>query len=75
MSTPSPEKISISNRFSGLLTDQIEETCPEQNYATKKMSKTPPIILYGIEDVNKLNEVLENVVVKTEFTYRVINKN
>ncbi|CAH2097058.1 unnamed protein product [Euphydryas editha] len=75
MSTPSPEKISISNRFSGLPTDQLEENCPEQSDAYIKTSKPPPIILYGIEDVNKLTELLEGVVNKIEFTYKIVNKN
>lgn len=40
-----------------------------------KVVKPPPIILYGIEDLTKLTDLLEKVVDKTNFVYKIINQN
>ena len=71
VSSPSPEKITVTNSFNVLPTD-VQEV---NSYISKINSKPPPIILYGIEDVNKLTELLENVVNKKDFTFKIINKN
>lgn len=68
----SPEKISTSNRFAGLpINEERQDTQPIE----KKPSKPPPIILYGVEDLNKLTEFLETVAERTTFNYKIINKN
>lgn len=71
--TPSPEPLETSNRYSELLVDPPKD-CTEQ-IKEKRTSKPPPIILYGIEDVNKLTELLETVAEKDEFTYKIVNRN
>ncbi|CAK1588944.1 unnamed protein product [Parnassius mnemosyne] len=71
--TPSPDKIETSNSFDGLTVDLTEEQATEPK--TKKPSKPPPIILYGVEDLNKLTELLESVTEKSHFTYKIINRN
>lgn len=71
VSSPSPDKIDVSNRFRGLPADEKEDDVD----LPKKIPKPPPIILYGIEDVSKLTEVLEGVVSKNDFTYKVVNQN
>lgn len=71
--SPSPDRIEITNRFSGLTVDLTEEA--EQPLQIKKPNKPPPIILYGIEDLNKLTELIEISADKSQFTYKNINKN
>lgn len=74
MSTsPPPEGIKTSNRFSELPIDLTEDH--NSNNLTKKIPKPPPIILYGIDDINKLTELLVTTVQKEQFTYKIINKN
>lgn len=69
--TPSPpQKIETSNRYSALPIDLTEEE-PKQ----KKASKPPPIILYGIDDVNKLTELLLTATERDTFTYKIVNRN
>lgn len=64
-----PEKIPTSNRFNGLKIDSAPEN-PEP-----VQHKPPPILLYGIEDVNKLTTSLLTVVDKAHFTIKIVNKN
>lgn len=64
VSSPSPERITVSNTFSGLPVDQEEDTSIAHSDTVKKFIKPPPIILYGIEDLTKLTELLESVVTK-----------
>lgn len=71
-SSPSPEKIMVANRFSTLPVD-LEENIEKE--AATKIAKRPPIILYGIEDLTKLTELLESVANETDFIYRIINQN
>lgn len=70
-SSPSPEKVNVTNRFTGLPMDEEEE----DSETVKQTPKPPPIILYGIEDVNKLTEILVEVVNKNDFVYKIITKN
>lgn len=71
----SPENITTSNMFSQLPIDLTEEPIATNKPVVKKISKPPPIILYGIEDVNKLTELVETVADKNSFTYRITNRN
>lgn len=71
----SPESIATSNMFSQLPIDLTEEPTATKKNVGKKPSKPPPIILYGIEDVNKLTELVETVADKSSFTYRLTNRN
>ncbi|KAL0810519.1 hypothetical protein ABMA28_003452 [Loxostege sticticalis] len=76
LSTPSPERLEISNRFGGLEIDANQDSSDHMHtQQVKRNNKPPPIILYGIEDVNKLTDLLETVTERTEFTYKIINKN
>lgn len=72
LQSPSPEKITTSNRFSELPLDSKE---PTKEPMEKRPSKPPPIILYGVEDVNKLVELLESTVDKDCFTIKIVNRN
>ncbi|CAH2106651.1 unnamed protein product [Euphydryas editha] len=70
---PSPDGVSISNSFSELpITDNAQGNYQPKE---KKPSKPPPIILYGVEDVNKLTEFLETTAERSTFNYKIINKN
>lgn len=75
--SPPPDTIDTSNRFSELPVDQPEpeSQTKEKTFKEKKPTKPPPIILYGIDDVNKLTELLETVAEKSAFTYKIVNRN
>lgn len=73
-SSPSPDRTKTSNQFSGLPVDETEDVAVQTTFA-KKVPKPPPIILYGIEDVNKLSDLLESVVEKSVFILKIINQN
>lgn len=68
----SPEKITTSNSFSDLTLDPKE---PVKEPMGKRPSKPPPIILYGVEEVNKLIELLESTLDKDCFTIKLVNRN
>lgn len=68
--SPSPEKLKTSNRFSGLPIDLTED-----EPIKKKPNKPPPIILYGIEDVNKLTQLLNTVTEQDRFSFKIVNRN
>lgn len=72
LQSPSPERITISNSFSGLPLDPKEVL---KKSTEKRPSKPPPIILYGIEDVNKLVELLQTTADKNSFTIKIVNRN
>ena len=42
---------------------------------TKKISKPPPIILYGIEDVKQLTDFIKEAVKKEDYSYKIISRN
>lgn len=68
--SPSPSKIVTSNSYSVLPIDLTEELPTKE----KKVPKPPPIVLYGITDVNKLTELLQPAAEGGKFTYKNINK-
>ncbi|XP_041987669.1 uncharacterized protein LOC121739338 [Aricia agestis] len=70
--TPSPEGIATRNSFSNLPIDETESHNIAQE---KRVSKPPPIILYGIDDVNKLTQLLESVADKNCFSFKIVNRN
>ncbi|KOB67617.1 Uncharacterized protein OBRU01_15907, partial [Operophtera brumata] len=59
-----------SNSFAILPTDSAEDSVKQA-----KPSKPPPLILYGIEDVNKLTGAIQTVIDKNEFTLKLITQN
>ncbi|KOB79050.1 Uncharacterized protein OBRU01_01216 [Operophtera brumata] len=61
-------EIEISNSFSLL----GEESGDAQ---AKKTPKPPPIILYGVDDLAKLTQLIEEVVQTDDYTYKVVSKN
>lgn len=72
LQSPSPEKITTNNMFSELPLDPKETS---NKLTEKRPSKPPPIILYGIEDVNKLIELLQSTADKESFTIKIVNRN
>ena len=70
--SPPAETLDVSNSFSELPVDQTEE---KEQRRSKKPTKPPPIVLYGIEDVNKLTKLLETVAESSKFAYKIVNKN
>lgn len=79
LSTPdkAPEGLETINRYVDLPVDQQEDDVQQVDSQPqiKKVSKPPPIILYGVEDVHKLTELLESAVDKSQFTFKIVNRN
>lgn len=69
--SPSPDRVPISNRYSHLPVDVNAEQIQNE---TPRPMKPPPIILYGIEDVNKLTDLLGTAVDKSLFFLKIVNK-
>lgn len=68
--SPSQEPIITQNRFNNLPVDHTDAISqPTPTY------RPPPIILYGIEDLNELTKVLETVISPANFKYKIVNKN
>lgn len=72
-SPPNASPVSISNRFTNLPLDQGENR--NSDSPNQKTIKPPPIILYGIEDVNELAKLIESVCDPKLFKIRIVNKN
>lgn len=78
-SPPSIERvqteINTSNRYSELPVDLLDDESTEAaSTQVKKVSKPPPIILYGIEDLSQLTELLDKSVPTGSYSYKVINR-
>ncbi|KAL0901873.1 hypothetical protein ABMA27_007028 [Loxostege sticticalis] len=78
-SSYSQAEASTSNRYSGLpidLTEEPTEITPEnsQKVRPKKIHKPPPIILYGIEDLSNLTDLLNKRVASGTYSYKIINR-
>lgn len=69
--SPPPIVTHTSNRFSGL---QLDEPT-DDSFVPPKMNKPPPIVLYGIEDVNELTTLIRSVIQPNDFRFKVVNKN
>lgn len=67
--------ITTSNRYSDLPVDITEETTENFSTLTRKVTKPPPIILYGIEDLSKLTELLNKTLPSDSYSYKIINRN
>jgi Sec7-like guanine-nucleotide exchange factor len=67
-------EITTTNRYSGLPIDLTEETTGNTTSDIKKINKPPPIILYGIEDISKLTDLLNKTIPSDSYTYKIINK-
>uniref|UniRef100_A0A2H1W5Y6 SFRICE_011533 n=1 Tax=Spodoptera frugiperda TaxID=7108 RepID=A0A2H1W5Y6_SPOFR len=67
--------VETTNSFS-LLSEDPEQTIDVSKSVTKpmKVSKPPPIILYGIEDVNKLTDFIQEAVRKEDYSYKIISR-
>lgn len=59
-----------TNRFKALPLDSDDNTP-----VVPLTNKPPPIILYGIEDVNKLTNLIETVSNRRHFMLKIVNKN
>ncbi|PZC81832.1 hypothetical protein B5X24_HaOG211845 [Helicoverpa armigera] len=56
------------------LTEETNEIL-ENIKPTKRVSKPPPIILYGIMDLTQLTELLNSSVPPGSYSYRIVNRN
>ncbi|KAJ8703705.1 hypothetical protein PYW08_016959 [Mythimna loreyi] len=68
-SSPPVQTTATSNRFTGLTIDLTDNS-----ETPVRPSKPPPIILYGVEDINKLTQLLKTTVEEEQFTYKIVNK-
>lgn len=60
------------NRFTGLPLDSAGDDKINKN--KKKESKPPPLILYGITDINKLLEEMDQALDRSEYLIKMITK-
>lgn len=67
------EAIVTANRFSILDIDAEAENI--ETTKAKKVSMPPPIVLYGIDDLTQLTNLLLEVVHKEDYTLKVVNRN
>lgn len=72
--TPSPPPHSNGNRYSPLNTDDPGDKSVQQLHKTRRENKPPPLILYGIEDVNKLVEAIDSTLSKNEYSIKIVTK-
>ncbi|CAG9112187.1 unnamed protein product [Plutella xylostella] len=71
--TPSPDKeLQLENRYSPL---KIDDNSKQHTKAKPTVKKPPPIILYGIQNITKLNELIDGVLQKTQYNYKIVTKN
>ncbi|KAJ0169582.1 hypothetical protein K1T71_014767 [Dendrolimus kikuchii] len=65
------ETTPIKNRYNNLPVDAADDTIVN---AIPKIQKPPPIVLYGVQDVNELSKLLESACNKTDFKLKIVNK-
>lgn len=65
--SPPTGKTSVANRFAKLPLDD-----DGSNSATKRENKPPPILLYGIEDIRGLTDLLNTVVSAEDYKYKIV---
>lgn len=72
-SIPSPQdEIPLKNQFARLPMGVTGD--PNRQQSKIKENKPPPIILYGIQDIRKLTDLVETVLSKSDYTYKIISK-
>lgn len=72
MSPPSPTSaVTTQNKYDSLPVDMVTDSQP----STNTHNKPPPIILYGIDDVNELSMLLESSINQSKFSFKIVNKN
>lgn len=75
-SPTSRQQIPLDNRFYELPLDDVEtEKTQKDAPGEKRKNKPPPLILYGVRDVNKLIETIETILVKTDYVIKIVTKN
>lgn len=71
--SPSPEKlIPTHNSYSTL---PIQNETPAPGTTKDSIRKPPPIMLYGIQDITKLNELIGKTLEKSLYSYKIVTKN
>lgn len=68
-SPPSQPQVPLNNSFGELPVDEGETP------RDKRKTKPPPLILYGITDINKLIETIETALEKTDYVIKIATKN
>lgn len=62
--------VQLTNRFSILPMSDV----PIQSSTEKKEYKPPPVILYGITDINKLSNLIQTRITKDNYALRTVTK-
>ncbi|KAL4718721.1 hypothetical protein ACJJTC_005767 [Scirpophaga incertulas] len=70
-SPPLQPTMETSNKYASLPLDPADDP----SHSLERPNKPPPIVLYGIEDVNELTKLIESVILITEFKLKIVNKN
>lgn len=67
------DKTQTSNRFSALDVDIDPDDITKDSL--KKSAKPPPIVLYGIDDLNQLTKFIDEVAKNNDYNYKVVSRN
>ncbi|KAG7306961.1 hypothetical protein JYU34_007084 [Plutella xylostella] len=70
----SPPTTPTSNRFTDLPVDAKEVAAGVKPNPMRE-SRPPPLILYGIDDIRKLSDLIESVISRSDFNLKIITKN
>ncbi|CAG9087526.1 unnamed protein product [Plutella xylostella] len=62
----------VRNQYAGL---QVDEEPINNGTQKTQVSKPPPIVLYGINDIAKLCEVIDKTLQKSQYTFKIVTKN
>lgn len=68
--TPSPEHVKTQNRFSLLNIEENDKSAT----IVPKVYKPPPIVLYGVTNISKLKEIVDNVLEQSQYSFKIITK-
>ncbi|CAG9122202.1 unnamed protein product [Plutella xylostella] len=67
-----PRQPSVLQKSTGL---QVDEEPINNGTPKTQVSKPPPIVLYGINDIAKLCEVIDKTLQKSQYTSKIVTKN
>lgn len=71
--TPSEQGIPTSNKYDILNLD-IETAETQKTIPQQRQNKPPPIMLYGVQDIAKLSELIKTQLLENEFSIKIVTR-
>lgn len=71
---PTYNPVQTQNRFEVLTTDHDANKIDDMDILKQRDNRPPPIMLYGIENINELSTFLQSVIQKDSFAFKTITK-